>query len=157
MLFRYYYSGLVVFAMRYVGKQEVAEELVQDVFFKLWSEREHIHIHTSVRDFLFSSVRNKCLDHLKHRKVVGKYIQSEKDQPKKTENYDLFIEQELREIIKDTIDKLPRECRKVFVLSRIRNNTNKEIAAKLGISVKTVENQISKALKIFREVLKDYL
>lgn len=157
VLFQYYYSGLVVFAMRYLSNQEDAEGIVQDVFLKLWSDREHIHIHTSVRDFLFQSVKNKCLDHLKHKKVEEKYLHSNIDVQNKQENYDLFVEQELRGLIKETMEKLPTECRRVFVLSRVQNLKYKEIANKLDISVKTVENQITKALKIFREALKDYL
>lgn len=157
VLFRYYYSGLVVFAMRYVQSQADAEEIVQDVFLKLWSEREKIQIHTSVRDFLFQSVKNKCLDRLKHKKVKEKFTDFRKQQEKDYTSYDIFVEQELRELIKQTMEKLPEQCRKVFVLNRIQNLKYKDVATKLGISVKTVEKQMSKALKVFREALKDYL
>ncbi len=157
VLFRYYYPGLVVFAMRYLHIKEESEEMVQDVFLKLWSERENLRIHTSLRDFLFTSVKNKCLDRIKHKKVQEKFDNLFRPTPNEITNYDLFVEQELRDMIKKTMDQLPTECRKVFVLSRIQNLKYKEVADKLGISVKTVENQISKALKIFRNALKDYL
>lgn len=157
VLFRYYYPGLVVFAKRFLQSLDEAEEIVQDVFLKVWTEREHLHIHTSVREYLFRSVRNKCLDVIKHKKVESKFEQYIHHQEQQSVTYDFFIEQELRVLIKDVIEKLPSECRKVFVLSRIQNLKYKEIAGKLGISIKTVENQISKALKIFRDALKDYL
>ncbi len=157
VLFRYYYSGLVVFAMRYLHAKEESEEMVQDIFLKLWSEREHLHIHTSLRDFLFTSAKNRCLDRIKRKKVEEKFENLSRQNPNEITNYDLFVEQELRGLIKETMESLPAECRKVFVLSRIQNLKYKEIAKKLDISVKTVENQISKALKIFRNALKDYL
>ena len=156
VLFRYYYPGLVIFAMRYIHTKEEAEEVVQDIFLKLWADHEHLHIHTSFRDYLFTSVKNKCLDRMKHKKVRERFENTAQQYPNEITNYDIFVEQELRDIIKATLEQLPTECRKVFVLNRIQNLKYKEIANKLGISVKTVENQISKALKIFRNALKDY-
>lgn len=157
VLFRYYYSGLVVFATHFLQSKEEAEEIIQDIFLKIWSDREHLNVHTSLRDYLFRSVKNKCLDVIKHKKVESKFEHYIHQREEQSINHEFFIEQELRVLIKDVIEKLPTECRKVFVLSRIQNLKYKEIADKLGISVKTVENQISKALRIFRDALKDYL
>lgn len=157
ILFEYYYSGLVVYANQFLLDLKESEEIVQDIFLKIWEDKEKLHIHSSVRDYLFKSIKNKCLDYLKHQKVKDKFVQAEKDYSSMDENYDLYVEHELRELINDTVEKLPTECRKVFVLSRIQNLKYKEISKELGISIKTVENQISKALKIFRNALKDYL
>ncbi len=157
ILFEYYYSGLTVYANQFINDLKESEGIVQDIFLKIWEEKERIHITSSVRDYLFKSVKNKSLDILKHRKVIEKYVQTEIESSSISENYDLFVEHELRDLINETVEKLPSECRKVFVLSRIQGLKYKAIAKELGISEKTVENQISKALKIFRKALKDYI
>jgi RNA polymerase sigma-70 factor (ECF subfamily) len=157
ILFEYYYSGLTVYANQFLNNLKDSEEIVQDTFLKIWESHEKLHIHSSVRDYLFKAVKNKCLDFIKHQNVSRNFLEAEKNNESVTENYNLFVEHELREMINATLDKLPVECRKVFVLSRIQDLKYKEIAKELGISVKTVENQISKALKIFRKALKDYL
>jgi RNA polymerase sigma-70 factor (ECF subfamily) len=112
-----------------------------------------------VKSYIFQSVRNKCLDVLKHRKIKDNYASKvlNEHEPSNELTWDTYVESELYVILIRAIEKLPPECQKVFRYSRIRNFSNKEIAEKLGITVKTVENQISKALKVLRVALKDYL
>jgi RNA polymerase sigma-70 factor (ECF subfamily) len=137
----------------------MAEEIVQGVFMKLWQDRRYIEISSSVKSYIFQSVKNKCLDVLKHRKIKDNYTRKvlNEHEPSDEATWDTYVESELYVILIREIEKLPPECQKIFRYSRIRNYTNKEIAEKLGISVKTVENQISKALKILRTSLKEYL
>ena len=158
-LFNYYYPGLIVYATRLLTNQHLAEEIVQGVFLKLWQDRRFIEISTSFKSYVFQSVKNKCLDVLKHRKVKDEYAKLILEQAEKSadETWESYVESELYAILIKSIEKLPPECQKVFKYSRIRNLSNKEIAEKMGIAVKTVENQITKALKHLRQELKDYL
>jgi RNA polymerase sigma-70 factor (ECF subfamily) len=158
-LFNYYYPGLVIYANKFLLNNHLAEEIVQGVFLKLWQDRRYIEINSSVKSYIFQSVRNKCLDVLKHRKIKDNYASKvlNEHEPSNELTWDTYVESELYVILIRAIEKLPPECQKVFRYSRIRNFSNKEIAEKLGITVKTVENQISKALKVLRVALKDYL
>jgi len=158
-LFNYYYPGLVVYAGKFLVNNHLAEEIVQGVFMKLWQDKRYIEINSSVKSYIFQSVKNKCLDILKHRKIKDDYARKVLNEQELSNEatWDTYIESELYVILIREIEKLPAECQKVFKYSRIRNFTNKEIAEKLGISVKTVENQISKALKVLRIALKEYL
>lgn len=158
-LFNFYYPGLIVYANKFLVNNHLAEEIVQGVFLKLWQDRRYIEINSSVKSYIFQSVRNKCLDILKHRKIQDDYARKVmKEQELSNEvTWDTYVESELYLILIHAIERLPPECQKIFRYSRIRNLTNREIAEKLGISIKTVENQISKALKILRGALKEYL
>ncbi len=158
-LFNFYYPGLVVYANRFLVNNHLAEEIVQGIFVKLWQDRRYIEINSSVKSYVFQSVKNKCLDILKHRKIKDHYASKVRHEAETSneETWDTYVESELYLILIREIEKLPPECQKVFRYSRMRNLSNKEIAEKLGISVRTVENQISKALKILRIALKEYL
>lgn len=157
--FDYYYSGLCVYAKNFTCDLNVSEEVVQDVFVRFWEKRQNIKIESSVRFYLFRTVYNQCMNLLKHKKVELKYIQNQKHREDYLyeEQWSLYNETELRQALDNAISKLPERCREVFVLSRFENLKNKEIAEKLGITEKTVENQINKALKVLREELKDFL
>jgi RNA polymerase sigma-70 factor (ECF subfamily) len=157
--FNFYYSGLCIYAKKFLHNFHLAEEIVQSVYFKFWNDRKSIQITESVRAYLFSAVRNKCLDAIKHKKVEEKYFANlnQGKEPLVEETWETFIESELYSILIKAVEKLPPECQKIITYSRFRYYSNKEIAEKLNISVKTVENQISKALKILRLELKDYL
>jgi len=158
-LFHHYYSGMVVFAMKLVNEKEVAEDIVQEFFFKLWSEREKRSINQSLKSYFFSSVRNRCLDHLRHKKVCEKadsFIAREMQQ-NIFEEHNFLVESELRERIHDAISKLPEKCRKIFVMNRLEGFKPSEISEKENISVRTVEGHIGKALKLLREELQPYL
>lgn len=158
--FNYYYSGLYVYAQKIIPEKHMVEDIVQSVFLNFWKDRNSMNINESVRAYLFRSVRNKCLDIIKHKEVVDKHrngINFEVEEQSSDEIWETYIEAELYSILLQTIEKLPGECQKIFRYSRINLFSNKEIAQKLGISVKTVENQISKAIKVLREELKEYL
>ena len=158
--FKTYYSSLCVYAYRYLNNMDEAEEIVQDVFIKLWEKRDELSIKSSVKDYLFRAVHNKSLNNIKQNQRKQKYIDStmaQKQNSSSVTEENKYAEFEVNELMKDTLNLLPQQCKQVFVLSRFKNLKNKEIAARLGISIKTVENQMGKALKIFRNVLKDYL
>jgi RNA polymerase sigma-70 factor, ECF subfamily len=157
-LFHLYYSGLVVYAGRMINSQSVAEDLVQDVFVKLWTNRRTLEINQSLKSYFFISVKNKCIDFIRHQKLVSKTEQELANQTETISNdHHFLIESELRAYLFSALEKLPEACREIFVQNRFEGLKPKEIAEKRGISVRTVETQIGKALKILRSELSAYL
>ena len=158
-IFSYYYSGLCAYARRWVTDPDVAEDLVQDFFVRLWVNSSKLEITTSLKSYLFTSVKNTAVNHLKHVKVKEQYgIQIMQASPHNDDPaYWEFTEPELTELIEKGLEKLPPRCREIFILSRFEGKDNGKIAETLGLSKRTVELQISNALKILRVELKDYL
>jgi RNA polymerase sigma-70 factor (ECF subfamily) len=158
-LFRSFFPGLVLFARKYVPDQDTATEIVHNVFLNLWEKRENIDTSSSMKSYLFTSVYNRCLNHIRDQKKFDKdesHLQR-LDSHEFADGTDHLEEQELEQRIFDALQALPVKCREVFTLNRFEGLKYTEISEKLGISVKTVEAQISKALKILREKLIDYL
>jgi len=156
-LFFEFFSSLCVFAHRYVDDWDTCEDLVQDTFFKIWKNRKSIEINTSSRNFLITSVRNSCVDYL--RKQDSARIWKERAIKDKTgyTSDDLYSHIELEQMLITALSKLPENIREVFEMNRFEGKTYKEIADEKNISVKTVEAHITKALKVLRIELKDYL
>jgi RNA polymerase sigma-70 factor, ECF subfamily len=159
MLFRQYYTMLCAYAIRFVHDADTAEEVVQDLFYKLWEKRAELQINTSVKSYLFSAVHNRCLKFIEHRNVEVKYRnyyllhESEVD----SEPQDAHNVVELQGIIDTTLSSLPERCSRIFRLNRFEGLKYHEIAQKLSISVKTVEANMGKALKLLRKNLKNYV
>ena len=153
-LFQEHYAYLCRAVYKILPDSNLAEDLVQEVFFELWRRKDRIHITSSIKAYLRRTAVNKTLNYIRDQKV--KFDDEEKlpvlSSGEASANQQLEAE-ELQQLIDQTIDSLPERCRVVFVLSRFEDMSYKEIAEKLGISVKTVENQISKALKVLRRVL----
>jgi RNA polymerase sigma-70 factor, ECF subfamily len=158
-IFNYYYSGLCVYSMRYLENHESTKDLVQDFFVQLWIEGPRLQINTSLKAYLFTSIKNRCLDTIKHQYVKNKYRSTLLSTGSKSENSTelMIAEAELRTAIQNCLEKLTPRCREIFELSRINGNSNQEIADKLGLSKRTVELQISNAIKILRNELANYL
>lgn len=156
-LFDRYYKKLCYFAWRILDDQSEAEDLVQEVFVRLWQNKHDLDISRSLNAFLYQSVKNACLNQIKHRKVKLAYAQNFKATSEVSTQNTIIETSELKALIELNINKLPPERRKIFIMSRKEGMKHKEIADELGISVKTVDNQIAKALKYFRQVLQDYL
>ena len=157
-LFNTHYSNLCAYANNFLKDVDASEEVVQEVLFKLWTNRESIIITSSIQSYLFRAVRNASLNVLKHVNIRDDYkVQHEYERDDELSSEDEMIVLELDRKIRTAIDQLPIERKKVFILSRYDGLKYKEIADKLNISVSTVENQMVKALKFLREELKDYL
>lgn len=162
LIFRRYYVSLCGFATRFVQQPEIAEEIVQNIFLKLWEKRGSITIQSSLKSYLFRAVHNGCNNHLTHAKTENKFLTFTRDAIVKQQLLtdpvlDSLTYKELDEHITKAIDSLPAECKKIFKMSRFDGLKYAEIADRLGISVKTVETQISRALVRLREDLKDFL
>jgi RNA polymerase sigma-70 factor (ECF subfamily) len=155
LVFSYYYSGLCVYANRLLKDADLSEDVVQSVFLKLWERADQLTITTSIRNYLMSMVRNRSIDYLKHRQVTEKHreevhtgcLEALDESP-------FYAEAEVEELFLNAMEKLPARCREIFRLSRIQNVSNQDIAEQLNLSKRTVELQISNALKILRKELK---
>jgi RNA polymerase sigma-70 factor (ECF subfamily) len=159
MLFRLYYQMLCSYSLKFVSDPDVAEEIVQDLFYTLWEKRMELQINTSVKSYLFSAVHNRCLKFIEHRNVEQKYrsyyLQHESEID--SEPFDSANVIEMQEIINQTLDSLPERCGRIFRLNRFEGLKYHEIANKLSISVKTVEANMGKALKMLRKNLKEFV
>ena len=158
-IFRKHYQALCNYANGILKDMDDAEEVVQSIFTKFWEQREGIEINVSLKSYLYRAVHNTCLNRLKHLKIqevhkqyVGNYYEENHDSA--TEMMD---KSELENRIADALEKLPEQCRLIFKMSRFEELKYQEIANRLGLSIKTIENQIGKALRIMRTELADYL
>ncbi|MDT3367840.1 MAG: RNA polymerase sigma-70 factor [Macellibacteroides fermentans] len=161
------FSRLFLFAKEYVLFDEEAENIVQDIFLMLWEKREALRVDVSLTAYLFTLVKNKSIDFLRHQMVEQMYSENVKHEYNEELNVKLFAlesfdhnfssEEDIETLLRNAIDKLPERCRLIFIKSRIEGKKYKEIAEELNLSVNTVEGQISIALKKLREELKDYL
>lgn len=157
-LYRQYYLPLCYYCVKYVENLEDAEEIVQEVFFKLWEKHADIDISSSVNAYLHRAVQNNALNYINKKKIVDRFVVSHD----KNSNYSFddgqkaMEDEELRLILKKAILELPEKRREIFELSRFDGLKYSSIAEQLSISVKTVESQMTKALKHLRIVLKDY-
>ncbi|MCW3804781.1 RNA polymerase sigma-70 factor [Plebeiibacterium marinum] len=158
-IFVAYYQPLVVFANKLVFDIDMARDLVQGVIVHFYEKREEIQIHTSLKAHLYQSVRNKCLNHLKREQTLRTHHSVLFQESKEAEGafHDIMEETELENKIFQVINTLPGQCRKIFEMSRFQGKTNQEIADELSISKRTVETQISNALKKMRQKLSQYM
>ncbi|MEN8123227.1 MAG: RNA polymerase sigma-70 factor [Bacteroidota bacterium] len=165
-LFKEYYVGLCAYSRRYVGRKDIAEEIVSETFFKIWENKKTLKIHSSVKSYLFQAVANNSLHHLrklkKEEKIDDYFSNTEnenigfKEVAENVTEQSLLV-QELNTRIEDAINQLPPQQQTAFRLKRFEGKKNREIAEEMGIAVKTVEMHISKAMLSLRENLKDYL
>lgn len=157
MVFRDYYKPLVRYGTTFLKDSDEAEDVVQQVFVSMWEKRSQQDIHTSVRALLYKAVHNACLNRIKHRKVRMVYAEELKATQEQASQVDLVQANELDEKIQLAVANMPEQCAKIFKMSRFEQLRYQEIADQLGLSIKTIENQMGKALRIIREELKDYL
>lgn len=158
-VFRRYYAPLCRYALPMLGDHDEAEEVVQSVFVAIWERRDSLLITSSLKAYLYRAVHNRCLNRINqqavqagHREQAAAELYTDGASPTQS----LLID-ELGVQLQRAIRLLPEQCRRVFELSRFDELSYKEIADRLGIATKTVENQIGKALRILRTELSDYL
>ncbi len=159
LLFKAQFKGLHGYAFSIVKDMIAAEEVVQNVFYKLWERKGQIEIETSLKAYLYKAVYNDSLNYIKHQKVRLAYAAHvTRQSDKEAENASgKVLAGELKGKIHRAMNELPEQCRTIFQLSRFEGLKYQEIANVLGLSIKTVENQMGKALKILRTKLADYL
>lgn len=159
--FKIHYRSLNDYAMSLTKDPILAEDVVQTVFLKVWERRDNIHITSDPFFYLKKSVKNEYLNHLEHERVRDAHSSHVLFQAKQGNIQNDCMEKmhhsELETALASAIEALPNECKKIFKLSRFEELRYREIASLLGLSVKTVENQMGKALKILRTQLTDFL
>jgi RNA polymerase sigma-70 factor (ECF subfamily) len=158
-VFKTHYKNLHAYAFTILKDENEAEETVQQVFFKLWERSDQLSFSGPVAAYLYRAVHNESLNFLKHQKVkdshrlhVAYSMKNKAEQPQGS-----MAKKELEEKFREALNELPEQCRTVFQLSRFEEMKYKEIADKLDLSVKTVENHMGKALKLLRTRLVDFL
>lgn len=166
VIFNKYYSRLYYFIREFVSFDDIAENIVQDTFFTLWNKRNELKDGSNLNAYLFTVAKNNCLYKLRDQRYKQRlFTANSLDQNELEMNMEVlntldssaYTFEEIERIIARTLDELPPQCKRVFILSRFEEKKNKEIAEELNISVKVVEKHISRGLKKFKESLKDYL
>lgn len=159
LLFDKYYTPLVRYALKITNKQDIAEEIVQEVFIKLWEHRNNVNECDSLSAYLYISTRNRCLNYFKSkiRSFTWEDNLENIDQIDDLTPFEIISYDELSRNIETATDSLPEQCKIIFNLSRFSDLSNKDIAKHLSISEKTVENQMTIALKKLRKALYKYL
>jgi RNA polymerase sigma-70 factor (ECF subfamily) len=162
-----YFSKMKHFAKVYVLSEEEAENMVQDVFFELWEKREVLSMPVNLIAYLFTSLKNKCLNYLRHQLITRETADHIREEHRlamqmsfnslEVFEQDLLSGQNIETLLTRALDSLPERCREIFILSKFEGKKQKEIATMLNISTNTVETQMSIAYRKLRIELKDYL
>lgn len=159
VLFRTFYSELCNYAYQYFRDKDTAEEIVQDLFYKLWEKKKTISIRSSIKSYLYRSVYNNAMMIIREKNTR----KTTNNLPENTEMFpghepdEQMETSELNSVVESTLSSMPDRVRKIFEMSRFEGLKYKEIAEKLLISIKTVEANMGKALKLFKENLKEYI
>lgn len=156
-LFRLYYQDCIRFAYSFMKNTTDSEEIVQEVFLKLWQKRDAIEIQTSAKGYLMAAIRNKAYEHLRKLTTMPKFLPEDNVPDHLSVNELHFENKQLDIALKQAVNELPPKCREVFLLSRHHQLKYKQIAEHMDISVKTVENHIGKALKILHSSIEHLL
>ncbi|MGQ8338817.1 RNA polymerase sigma-70 factor [Sunxiuqinia sp. A32] len=166
VVYNHFYSRLFYFVSEYIPNRDIAENVLQDTFLTLWEKKQRLSPDTNLNAYLYTVAKNNSLKKLRDAKYRNAIFQSGElteyelelntGALGKLETSDLIFS-EIEEIIQNTLQNLPPQCKQVFELSRLQHKKNTEIADELGISVKTVEGHITKAIKVFKIALKEYL
>ena len=159
ILFRRYYERLCRYGYGVVGTWEDAEEIVQELFYKIWKERETLRIAFSVKSYLYGAVRNNSLQYLEHLAVRQNYREQELDK-----HHEIRIQtpeeqleyKELERQLEDVLNRLSERQRQIFTMSRFEGKKYTEIAGALSLSVKTIEAEMSKALRVLKLGIRNY-
>lgn len=155
-LFDRHYRVLLGTAINILRDPEAGRDMAQEVFYQLWKNREKLDIHSTVAAYLKRAVINRSLNHIKARKPLVDAEQMPEEPDRQASPVDALAHQELQEALEAALQTLPERCRTIFVMKRLEGMRQKEIAEILQISPKTVENQITKALRILGKALKQY-
>lgn len=153
-LFELYYRPLTLFALKYIDDVEEAKEIVQEFFIRFWSKHAELDIRFALKPYLYRGVKNACLNYIEAARVARRQLREYTSPQITTSNaLENMLAAEQEEMLMQAIDRLPEKCRRIFAMSRYEKLSNQAIADRLQLSVKTVEAQISIALKRLREFI----
>jgi RNA polymerase sigma-70 factor (ECF subfamily) len=158
-LFREYFRPLTYFAMQYMKEQTIAEDIVQDLFLNLYEKKESLQIQSSELNYLYTSVRNRCLKQLEYKKVRAEHNPAVQESlhSNPSDPFELATVIEFEHKYIQILESLSPKCREVFEMSRLEGKKNQEIADELKLSKRTVEAHISQALKVLKKKLRKYI
>lgn len=154
-VYEHFYPLLFATARKYLGEREQAEEVVQDVFLRLWEKDFALEHAAALKSYLFRAVINQCINHLQRHRLLESHHDTIRHLQEESYLCTFLEEQELRERIHAAVERLPEQCRRIFKLSRYSGLKNAEIAHEMQLSVKTVENQMTIALRQLKAALLD--
>lgn len=151
------YKSLFLYATRYVSAEE-SENIIQDTMMWLWENRETVIPEKSIKSLLFRIVHNKCVNSVRHNAVLSRvHRRIESNMRQHFESPDFYLSRELMQMLDDALEKMPAHLREVFIMSRVEHLSYKEIAERLGITAKSVDNRMVSTMKFLRRELKEYL
>ena len=159
-VFRRYYSSLCWYAAGITGEMEAAEEIVEELFYVFWKDREHLQIFQSVKSYLYTAVRNEALQYCQHKEVKERYreyVLAGNVLEQSSDPHRLLEYEELQRLIRHTLDKLPVRRLQIFQMHRMEGKKYAEIASSLSLSIKTVEAEMTKALRTLRNEIDNYI
>ena len=158
-LFRSYYLPLCRYAQCIIGTREVAEEIIANLFYNLWKDRENLKVFLSIKNYLYTATRNGCIEHIRNIRRKEEHL---KDLQNTTSVCSAISPEEeteskeLQTLLENCLSKMPNRCRRIFHMHRIEGMKYHEIATHLSISIKTVEADMSKVLKTLRKEIESY-
>lgn len=162
-----FYPRLKRFAQEYVIREADAENIVQDVFLDLWERGAFVSNYVNLTSYLFTNIKNRCIDFLRHRIVMQKAANTMQEEYElalqmKLQSLEVFDEQvfsdtEIETVIANAIQSLPEKCRRIFIMNKIEGKKQRIIANELNLSIHTIESQMAIAYRKLKEILKDYL
>ena len=157
-LFDRHFADLCNYLRNYLHSKEFSEEVALEIYEFVWEKRETLQIRVTFKSFLYSAAKNRAISHYRkeHRAIFTSLELGDTGKPDEVDSQHFMEEQELRGFINKAISDLPEKSRQIYLMAREENLSHKEIAAKLGISPKTVENHVGIALRKLRESLRPF-
>jgi RNA polymerase sigma-70 factor (ECF subfamily) len=161
-MFKTFYPVLAAYCTKYVKDEETARDIIQDVFLKVWEHRHQVDFSIPLHSYLLKLAHNSCMNHLQRMKIEQKYqndlaVQTLEMEMEYDHLFDQLVADDLQKRIDQVVNQLPAQCRDIFYKSRYEGMSHKDIAQDLNISIRTVETQIYRALKILKKALKEDL
>jgi RNA polymerase sigma-70 factor, ECF subfamily len=165
-VFKKHYHNLWLYARHFVVNPDVADDIVQEIFYNLLKSKKDLDGHDSLKAYLFTATYHQCLNYIKHERIKNKFEEAERNSSDHFNNFYLYeiksgdsniLRENLSENLNKAIQTLPDQCRRIIILSRKYGLKNREIAEYLDISVKVVEKQVAKALLLLREQFRELL
>lgn len=159
-IFRLYYAPLCLYATGITGSRDIAEEIVQELFYVFWKEKEKLQIFRSIKSYLYGAVRNQSLQYCEHLEMRNRYretVLSGNQESKPSDPQDELEYKELEILINNTLKKLPERRLRIFRMHRFEGKKYAEIASALSLSIKSVEAEMTKALQMLRKEIENYI